>query len=112
MTKTGPATKFDTYTVLVNCNFSVHSLALGGPNGTQTLIIPATGVALNLTASSSIGSNGVLTMGDAGSGTSSLLGCSTVMALTKAGHLSTVAGGGGNRDVVSAWRCRGCGSQG
>ena len=94
-TKTGPAAKFDTYTVLLNGTFTVHSLALGGPNGTQTLVIPASGVALNLNATSSIGANGVLTMGDAGSGTSAL--CCAGTTLTNAGHLNTVLGGGGNR---------------
>jgi streptogramin lyase len=94
-TKTGPAAKFDTYTVLLNGTFTIHSLALGGPNGTQTLVIPASGVALNLNASSSIGANGVLTMGDAGTGTSAL--CCAGTTLTNTGHLNTMVGGGGSR---------------
>jgi len=96
-TTTIPAATADTYTVMLNGTFTLHSLTLGGPNGTQTVVIPASGVALNLNAPSAVNPNGVLTLGDAGSGTSALLGCGGLTTLTNTGHLNTVAGGGGNR---------------
>ena len=36
-TTTNPAAVADTYTVILNGGFSIHSLTLGGPNGTQTV---------------------------------------------------------------------------
>src|SRR5260370_30149437 len=65
-TTTVPPATLDTYTVTLNASFSVRSLTIGGPNGTQTLLIPGSGAQLTLSAASTINSNGVLTMGDAG----------------------------------------------
>jgi fibronectin-binding autotransporter adhesin len=91
-TTTNPAAVADTYTVIINGNFAVHSLMLGGPNGTQTLVIPAANVQLGLGASSVVAPNGVLTLGDSGGGYSILAGSGT---LTNSGHLNTIQGGGG-----------------
>jgi hypothetical protein len=113
--------KADTYSVLVNGIFSVHSLTLGGPNGTQTLN-NAAGGSLSLLASSSINAHGALTvgssaifkmadltnagtitLGDAASGDTGL-GCSggcspTGPILTNNGTLKTIQGGGGTRHI-------------
>jgi len=93
-TTTVPAAMLDTYTVVLNGTFSVRSLTIGGPNGTQTLIIPGSGAQLTLSTASTINSNGVLVMGDAGTGTSTL--CCSGVTLTNTGHLNAVLGGGGN----------------
>ena len=83
-TTTMPRAAADTYTVVVNGGRAVRSLTIGGPNGTQTVLIPS-GVQLSLSAASDIGTNGVVTMGDGVNGDSNLC------------HLNTVTGGGGTR---------------
>src|SRR5438128_1694904 len=40
-TTTNQAAVADTYSVILNGNFSVHTLTLGGANGTQTLVLPS-----------------------------------------------------------------------
>src|SRR5947208_796194 len=76
-----------TYTVIANGSFSVHSLTLGGPSGTQVLVIPADNFEFALGAASTVNTNGALTLGDAGSGYSLLASGAT---LTNSGHLNTV----------------------
>ena len=93
-TATNPAAVADTYTVVLNNNFSVHSLTLGGPSGTQTLVLPAANLTFSLTAGSTIAAHGILALGDNGGGISVLTGSGT---LTNGGHLNTVAGGGNLR---------------
>src|SRR5207253_9673736 len=56
-TTTNPAAVADTYTVVLNGNFSVHSLTLGGPNGTQTLVL-SSGRHFNLGADSVVNTTG------------------------------------------------------
>ena len=92
-TTTNPPAVADTYTVILNGNFSVHSLTLGGPNGTQTLVLPAANLSFGLGGASAVTANGVLTLGDSGGGFSVLSGSP----LTNGGHLNTIAGGGGIR---------------
>src|SRR2546426_8112669 len=92
---TNPPAKADTYVVVLNASFSIRSLTIGGPNGTQTLLVPASGAQLSLSAASAIGANGVITMGDTGSGDSLL--CCAGVTLTNLGNLNTVTGSGGNR---------------
>src|SRR5438128_2226802 len=94
-TTTNPAAVADTYTVVLNGNFSVHSFTLGGPNGTQTLVLPSVSLSFSLGADSVVNANGILTLGDAGGGYSSLIGPG--FTLTNSGHLNTITGGGGNR---------------
>ncbi len=94
-TTTSPHTATDTYTVILNGNFTVHSLTLGGPNGTQTLVLPAANLRFDLGGDSVITATGVLTLGDGGDGYSWL--ANTGGALTNSGHLNTIAGGGGTR---------------
>src|SRR2546426_4095059 len=93
-----------TYTVTLNGSVSIRSLSLGGASGTQTLVLAANGEQLNLSAASSINANGVLTMGDTGSGSASV-GTAGVT-LPNSGHLNTVAGAGGSRflhtDLINA----------
>jgi hypothetical protein len=101
-TTTTPPAKADTYTVLVNGDFPVNSLTLGGANGTQTLDIQS-GKRLTLLANSSINARGVMILGDAGNG-DAWLGCpsgclSTGPVLTNSGTVKTVQGGGGRRHV-------------
>jgi hypothetical protein len=102
-TATNPAAVADTYTVIVNGNFAVHSLTLGGPNGTQTLVLPAANVTLSLASDSMVAPNGVLTLGDSGGGFSVLGGSGS---LGNSGHLNAVVGGGGARflrlDITNA----------
>ena len=86
-----------TYTVTDSATYSVHSLTLGGSSGTQTLVL-GSGDALGLLADSTINTNGVLTLGDAGSGNSTLAGGNSVT-LTNHGNLDAVLGGGGIRLV-------------
>ena len=93
-TTTSPAAVADTYTVILNGNFSVHSLTLGGPNGTQTLVLPAANLTFSLGADSTVAPHGVLTLGDSGGGYSWLGGSGP---LTNSGHLNAIAGGGGIR---------------
>jgi hypothetical protein len=94
-TSTIPKAAADTYTVTLNGSFSIRSLTLGAPNGTQTLLLPAGNDQLTLNAASTINANGVLTLGDAGTGSSVL--CCAGINLTNVGHLNTVTGGGGSR---------------
>src|SRR5438128_2056198 len=93
-TTTRPAAVADTYTVLDNGSFTIRSLTLGGPNGTQTLVIRSN-FELDLGVDSTVNSNGVLTLGDAGAGNTIL--CCAPVTMTNGGHLNTVAGGGGSR---------------
>jgi hypothetical protein len=86
-----------TYTVTDSATYSVNSLTLGGSNGTQTLVL-GSGDTLGLLTDSTINTNGVLTLGDAGNGNSTLAGGNTVT-LTNHGNLDTVLGGGGLRLV-------------
>ena len=86
-----------TYTVTDSATYSVHSLTLGGSSGTQTLGL-GSGDALGLLADSTINTNGVLTLGDAGNGNSTLAGGNSVT-LTNDGNLDAVLGGGGLRVV-------------
>ncbi len=91
-TITIPPAAADVYQVTLDAGFSVHSLTIGGPNGTQTLLIPSNGAALTLSAASTINSNGVLTMGDSGTGNSTI--CCSGANLTNLGNINTVTGGG------------------
>ena len=93
-TTTNPAAVADTYTVVLNGNFSVHSLTLGGPIGTQTVVLPSGDRSFTLGADSTLNAHGVFNLGDSGSGFSVLAGSGT---LTNSGHLNTVAGGGNIR---------------
>src|SRR5207245_809774 len=93
-TTTIPAAVADSYTVILNGSFSVHSLTLGGPNGTQTLVLPSSNFSFTLGADSAITTHGILTLGDSGGGVSILAGSGT---LTNSGHLNTVQGGGNIR---------------
>ncbi|MFI5366175.1 MAG: beta strand repeat-containing protein [Candidatus Binatia bacterium] len=90
-TATNPPAVADTYTVMLDGNFSIHSLTLGGSNGTQTLVVPAGNLQLNLDTDSAVTAHGILTLGDNGGGYSVLAGTGT---LTNSGRLNTVAGGG------------------
>jgi hypothetical protein len=94
-TTTNPAAVADTYTVIVNGNFTVQSLTLGGPNGTQTLVIPGANVFFTLGADSVVTAHGVLTLGDGGGGYSVLAGPNAI--LTNSGQLKTIQGGGNVR---------------
>jgi hypothetical protein len=93
-TTTDPPAVADTYTVILDHSFSVHSLTLGGPNGTQTLVLPAASRTFSLGTDSTITTHGVFTLGDNGGGYSWLAGPGV---LTNSGHLNTVVGGGGTR---------------
>ena len=93
-TTTSPAAVADTYTVVLNGNFSVHSLTLGGPTGTQTLVV-SSGRQFNVGADSVVNASGILTLGDASGGDSVLNGPG--FTLTNSGHLNTITGGGGTR---------------
>jgi hypothetical protein len=93
-TTTDPPAVADTYTVILNGTFSVHSLTLGGPNGTQTLVLPAANRTFSLGADSTVTAHGILTLGDNGGGYSWLAGPGP---LTNSGHLNTIVGGGGIR---------------
>lgn len=92
-TATVPAAKADNYTVTLDGSFAVRTLTLGAPTGTQTLAIPANNTQLTINFDSTINSNGVLNMGDAGTGYT-ILSCQRPT-LTNAGHLNAVLGGGG-----------------
>ena len=98
-TTTRPTAVADTYSVIVNGNFSVHSLTLGGPNGTQTLVLPASNLTFSFGGDSAITPNGILTLGDSGGGFSVLTGSGT---LSNSGHLNAITGGGGNRYLRSS----------
>ena len=93
-TTTNPPAVADTYSVILNGNFGVHSLTLGGPNGTQTLVLPAGNFSFSLGADTAVTANGVLTLGDSGGGFSVLAGPGP---LTNSGHLNCTVGGGGVR---------------
>ncbi|TMB65389.1 MAG: hypothetical protein E6J51_08275 [Chloroflexi bacterium] len=95
-TTTIPQATADTYSVVLSGGQSLHSLTLGGPNGTQTLMMPANGAQLTLGADSTINANGIFTLGDTGSGDNTL--CCAGVLLTNSGHLNTV-GAIGNRNV-------------
>jgi hypothetical protein len=98
---TGSTPGGDTYTVVANGNYNVHSLTLGGASGTQTLVIPAANIVFHLEDASTINTNGVLTLGDSGTGDSSLTSCGFLnQGLANNGHLNTVAGGSGTRFIV------------
>ena len=98
-TATSPPAVADTYTVILNGGFSVHSLTLGGPTGTQTLVLRAGNLTFSFGGDSAITPHGVFTLGDNGGGFSVLTGSGT---LTNSGHLNTIAGGGGNRYLRSS----------
>jgi len=101
-TTTSPKAAADTYTVTLNGGITLHSLTLGGPNGTQTLVT-ASGGELDV-GDSTVNAHGVLTLGDAGGDVSVLKGCDPNapcfvrgVTLTNSGLVKTVVGGGGNR---------------
>ena len=89
-TATNPPAVADTYTVVLDQDFSVHSLTLGGPNGTQTLVLPASNRMFTLGAASTVAANGVLTLGDNASGFSVLAGAGP---LSNSGHVNAIIGG-------------------
>ena len=102
-TSTNPPANADTYTVIANSNPTVHSLTLGGPSGTQTLLIPSS-FTFDIGADSSIGAHGVLTLGDSAAGANAF-GCSGAgctpnsPTLTNTGVLKTVQGDGSARHI-------------
>jgi len=88
-TTTDPPAVADSYTVTLDGAFSIHSLTLGGSNGSQALVVPAGNLQFSLDTDSAVTAHGILTLGDNGGGYSVLAGAGT---LTNSGQLNTLAG--------------------
>jgi hypothetical protein len=67
-TATTPHASADTYSVSIDNDYTIHSLTIGGPNGTQTLVL-GNNWNVQLSSASNIGAHGVLSIGN-NSGTS------------------------------------------
>jgi hypothetical protein len=91
-TTTTPHASADTYSVSVDNNYTIHSLTIGGPNGTQTLVL-GNSWNVQLSSASSIGAHGALSIGNnSGSAPATLSGGGpqgTGVTLTNDGLIAT-----------------------